>query len=239
MTSQYTPRHDPKKLVWGSKFIGLPDGVSGYKQLAQSPDGQEHNESDSEWQTNARRFVACWNACDGISTESLEKNGPFAEILEARDAAIAGLDDACKKLQLSPQKMVTPYISQEHFDRAFPNQPVSVTITTKRLPKMKLLMLTTAYEQGVGKGIQRVNSNPYAVDTDEHEAWDIGYREGLDKPAANAVSEPQAQGEISGFSLAAIGRKHWGQSNPARMVQGRSGVAESCPPPSHRAASAG
>ena len=53
---------------------------------------------------------------------------------------------------------------------------------TNRLTELKLLMLTTAYEQGVGKGIQRRDCNPYAADTDEHAAWKLGYEEGLDKP---------------------------------------------------------
>ena len=52
----------------------------------------------------------------------------------------------------------------------------------QRLTELKLLMLTTAYEQGVGKGIQRRDCNPYAADTDEHAAWKLGYEEGLDKP---------------------------------------------------------
>lgn len=51
-----------------------------------------------------------------------------------------------------------------------------------RLTEWKLLMLTTAYEQGVGKGIQRRDCNPYAADTDEHAAWALGYEEGIDKP---------------------------------------------------------
>ena len=49
----------------------------------------------------------------------------------------------------------------------------------QRLTELKLLMLTTAYEQGVGKGIQRRDCNPYAADTDEHAAWALGYEEGL------------------------------------------------------------
>lgn len=52
----------------------------------------------------------------------------------------------------------------------------------QRLTELKLLMLTTAYEQGVGKGIQRRDCNPYAADTDEHAAWKLGCEEGLDKP---------------------------------------------------------
>ena len=60
----------------------------------------------------------------------------------------------------------------------------------QRLTELKLLMLTTAYEQGVGKGIQRRDCNPYAADTDEHAAWKLGYEEGLDKPMpAQGVTE--------------------------------------------------
>lgn len=64
-------------------------------------------------------------------------------------------------------------IYREVFTRPMPAQ---------RLTELKLLMLTTAYEQGVGKGIQRRDCNPYAADTDEHAAWKLGYEEGLDKP---------------------------------------------------------
>ena len=49
----------------------------------------------------------------------------------------------------------------------------------QRLTELKLLLLTTAYEQGVGKGIQRRDCNPYAADTDEHAVWKLGYEEGL------------------------------------------------------------
>lgn len=51
-----------------------------------------------------------------------------------------------------------------------------------RLSEVKLLMITTAYEQGVGKGIQRREHNPYAEGTDEHAAWAMGYEEGVEKP---------------------------------------------------------
>lgn len=34
--------------------------------------------------TNARRLVACWNACDGISTEELE-DGAIQKLREQRD----------------------------------------------------------------------------------------------------------------------------------------------------------
>lgn len=51
---------------------------------------------------------------------------------------------------------------------------------TERKP-IDLLVITTAYEQGVGKGIKRDNFNPYKEDTDAHAAWRLGYDEGLSK----------------------------------------------------------
>lgn len=46
-----------------------------------------------------------------------------------------------------------------------------------------LMVITTAYEQGVGKGIKRDNFNPYEAGTDAHSAWALGYEEGASKPA--------------------------------------------------------
>lgn len=47
----------------------------------------------------------------------------------------------------------------------------------------KIFTITTAYEQGVGKGHQAFERkeeivNPYAALSDEHEAWQLGYLEG-------------------------------------------------------------
>ena len=47
-----------------------------------------------------------------------------------------------------------------------------------KLSKFKLLAITTAYEQGVGKGKERTDFNPYSDGTDEREAWRLGYQEG-------------------------------------------------------------
>jgi hypothetical protein len=48
---------------------------------------------------NARRLVACWNACEGISTENLEDNLPVIElahlyndVIEQRDQLLKVLD---------------------------------------------------------------------------------------------------------------------------------------------------
>lgn len=59
----------------------------------------------------------------------------------------------------------------------------------QRLTELKLLMVITAYEQGVGKGIQRRDCNPYATETDEHAAWALGYSEGLDKQAPQPAQD--------------------------------------------------
>ena len=72
----------------------------------------------------------------------------------------------------------------------------------QRLTELKLLMLTTAYEQGVGKGIQRRDCNPYAADTDEHAAWKLGYEEGLDKPMpAQDVTELVGALQLFAYAL--------------------------------------
>ena len=77
------------------------------------------------------------------------------------------------KPHIKPTKVWCLPIGTQLFTHPMPAQ---------RLTELKLLMLTTAYEQGVGKGIQRRDCNPYAADTDEHAAWKLGYEEGLDKP---------------------------------------------------------
>lgn len=53
-------------------------------------------------QENARRLVACWNACDGLHTESLECNKPLGDQLvdaiNQRDELLEALKDARRKL---------------------------------------------------------------------------------------------------------------------------------------------
>jgi hypothetical protein len=45
--------------------------------------------------------------------------------------------------------------------------------------KHEVLAICTAYEQGYGHGYeQRSLSNPYAISSDERDAWDHGYNEG-------------------------------------------------------------
>lgn len=66
--------------------------------------------------------------------------------------------------------------------------------TQERKPKWNVLAITTAYEQGFGKGIQAKHrgseiSNPYA-EGDCREAWAYGYAEGIDKPKAEPEPTP-------------------------------------------------
>jgi hypothetical protein len=54
--------------------------------------------------------------------------------------------------------------------------------------------IVTAYESGVGKGAARSNcSNPYKPDTDEHEAWDLGRKEGEERFADKPDAYPQQE----------------------------------------------
>ena len=66
--------------------------------------------SDGDYSpSNARRLVACWNACIGISTENLEDNIPILallmdELAKARAAiAAAKIGEAAKKGTPQPQ----------------------------------------------------------------------------------------------------------------------------------------
>lgn len=51
------------------------------------------------------------------------------------------------------------------------------------ITRLEILMITTAYEQGVGKGYKWTipTINPYAKDTPCYIAWELGYEEGKDQ----------------------------------------------------------
>jgi hypothetical protein len=48
---------------------------------------------------NARRLVACWNACEGISTENLEENQPIKELATNYNTVIRQRDQLLKALE--------------------------------------------------------------------------------------------------------------------------------------------
>lgn len=46
-----------------------------------------------EGRANARRLVACWNACNGVDTDLLEQNpAPFSDLRAQRDDLLAALE---------------------------------------------------------------------------------------------------------------------------------------------------
>lgn len=72
------------------------------KEVARVHMDSEAHEDDEQHCENARRLAACWNACDGLPTESLEKLGTLdranvemnvfrAHLLAQRDALLAEL----------------------------------------------------------------------------------------------------------------------------------------------------
>ena len=61
---------------------------------------------DTKAEENSRRLAACWNACEGISTENLEDNKPIIELandynaaLKQRDALRTALEEAIEYLE--------------------------------------------------------------------------------------------------------------------------------------------
>lgn len=61
---------------------GLPNGV----QVAECRDAHSDPNSE-EAKAYARRFAACFNACEGISTENLENNRPVKWLAKQYNAA--------------------------------------------------------------------------------------------------------------------------------------------------------
>ena len=53
---------------------------------------QDCRTSNSEMEENARRIVACVNACEGISTENLEDNKPIIELANDYNAVLKQRD---------------------------------------------------------------------------------------------------------------------------------------------------
>ena len=47
---------------------------------------------DTKAKENSRRLTACWNACEGISTENLEDNLPVKELADRYNAVLKQRD---------------------------------------------------------------------------------------------------------------------------------------------------
>lgn len=70
---------------------------SGQDQVAMTTGAEWMAEGEKE--ANARRLVACWNACEGSTTESLELLGsdyikPLVDLIRQRDELLAALYEA-------------------------------------------------------------------------------------------------------------------------------------------------
>ena len=58
----------------------------------------------------------------------------------------------------------------------------------------KVYMICNAYESGIGHGLKKDGlCNPYTPGTDEHEAYGVGYQEGVDR-AGDPLPEVPANG---------------------------------------------
>lgn len=55
---------------------------------------------DTKAEENSRRLTACWNACEGISTENLEYGLPVKELAQQYNEAIRQRDELLAALQL-------------------------------------------------------------------------------------------------------------------------------------------
>ena len=49
--------------------------------------------TDEECEANARRIVACVNACAGVGTEYLEDNGPIVELVREHNSVLKQRDE--------------------------------------------------------------------------------------------------------------------------------------------------
>ncbi len=66
--------HTPGPLrIAGRETRGLPHTLVAARTLLFRVYSEAYGDFDQETE-NARRLVACWNACEGISTESLERS---------------------------------------------------------------------------------------------------------------------------------------------------------------------
>ena len=68
-------------------------------------------------QANARRIVACVNACEGISTENLEQNRPVLWVVQQYNAAIKQRDELLEALHQIAA--IRKKAKKEHCDNVF------------------------------------------------------------------------------------------------------------------------
>lgn len=85
----------------GALYVGDPKVLAGLK--IHSPWIVDAWEGDDEADANMRRLAACWNACEGLSTEALERLGTLdrarVELDVIRVQAIAQRDELLAALR--------------------------------------------------------------------------------------------------------------------------------------------
>lgn len=91
--------------IRGGPMVRFING-SAHEQLAMTT-GTSWMEP-GEHLANARRLVACWNACEGLHTESLERGAPLADqivdALNQRDELLAALKQ-CREMVGHPDNV--------------------------------------------------------------------------------------------------------------------------------------
>jgi hypothetical protein len=92
--SEHTP--EPWSVYEGENIHGVLDSEG--KHLAEMWQRKQYNSL-----ANARRIVACVNACEGISTETLEKV-KLADVGDIQDA----LRDCLDQMERTPKSAVSP-----------------------------------------------------------------------------------------------------------------------------------
>lgn len=85
MTTSHTPGR--LKLSFGKHYWDYM--INSAKGTPIAYFGHYKPMTTKEGKANARRLVAAWNACEGISTENLEDNQPIRELAEKYNAALA------------------------------------------------------------------------------------------------------------------------------------------------------
>lgn len=87
MSTQHTPGRMKHAVLMGSITVGFRDEAIFHCGL-----GLRHHSVVAEQEQNARRLVACWNACLDVPTELLENYpAPFSRLREERDELLSML----------------------------------------------------------------------------------------------------------------------------------------------------
>lgn len=105
MSTEHTPGRIKSSHVFfdGGAPLFLSSGESKIiARIENRVSGLPLTREDAE---NARRLAACWNALEGIRTESLENNLPIKEMAERYNAALSEHDELQQTLLRIEQKV--------------------------------------------------------------------------------------------------------------------------------------